>query len=104
MKRLLVDFNSTKDGTLRALQRHASSPLREGEIVRITDDEEHSASGIVMRVKGDLVYVAIDWNTWGPLQEVATSHGSLTPTSRPESSTTSKSYAGAGTSRSAVFA
>jgi hypothetical protein len=103
MKRLLVDFNSIQNGALRALQRHASSPLREGEIVRMSDEEEHGAQGIVVRVKGDLVYVAIDWKTWGPITEIATSHGSSVPTSRSEASTTS-SHAGARTSPSAVFA
>lgn len=104
MKRLLVDFNSIQDGTLRALQRHASSPLREGELVKMTDDEEHSAQGIVVRIDGDLAYVAIDWSTWGPLVEMQTLRGSSAATRRPEPSTTTASYGGVGTSPSKAFA
>lgn len=64
MTKLIVDFNAIRDGTIRALRRHASGPLDEGDRVRLIDDEEHVAEGIVERLEGDLVYVAIDWDTW----------------------------------------
>lgn len=104
MKRLLVDFNSIENGTLRALQRHASSPLVRGEVVRMADDEEHAANGIVVRVKGDLAYVAIDWATWGAASEIATSHGSSVPTSRSDVTATSRAYAALRTGPSMEFA
>lgn len=70
MKRLTVDFNAIHEDTVRALRRHASSPLEIGDRVRLTDEEEHVAEGRVDRLEGDLAYVAVDWDTWGQLLQL----------------------------------
>lgn len=71
MKQLIVDFNSITDGLLRALQSDASAPLQVGEVIRLTDDEEHAAKGRVDRLEGDLAYISIDWDTWATVAQLA---------------------------------
>jgi hypothetical protein len=95
MIRLAVDFNAIQDGAVRALTQHASSPLREGDRVWMTDEEEHAAEGVVSRLDGDLVYVEIDWDTWGPIYEVAqgTHDGSASETIWPQRTSTDWSVA-----------
>lgn len=71
MKQLIVDFNAIQDGLVRALQGDASAPLEVGEIVRMTDDEEHVAQGRVERLEGNLAYLEIDWSTWATVAHLA---------------------------------
>jgi hypothetical protein len=71
MKQLTVDFNAIHDGLVRALQSDASAPLEVGEVVQMTDDEEHAAQGRVERLEGNLAYLEIDWSTWATIAHLS---------------------------------
>jgi hypothetical protein len=68
MFRLMLDFNdATRDGLFRALQEYAEGPrpLRKGDTVLAHDDGEHEAWASVEQTEGDLVFIAVDWDTFG---------------------------------------
>jgi hypothetical protein len=70
MHRLLVDFNDIDDEIVVGLDRDMTGPqspsLQQGDRVRLHDDGEHEAWGVVVEVDGELISAEMDRSTWGP--------------------------------------
>lgn len=69
-----VDFNDqTEDGQLIALLRLASNAAKSphaGDRAALRDSEGNRCEGRVVRIDGALAYVAPDWETWSPAQDL----------------------------------
>jgi hypothetical protein len=77
MFRLLTDFNEIDGDRVRGLEEdlqlveelHQARSIQPGDRVLVHDGGEEAA-GVVDRVENGLIYVLVDWSTFGPERRV----------------------------------
>lgn len=80
MFRLLTDFNEIDGDRVRGLVEDVqpveeARPIEPGDRVLVHDGGEEAA-GVVDRIENGLIYVLVDWSTFGPERSVHTGpHG-----------------------------
>lgn len=72
MLTLTIDFNAQADGLVRGLQTGVSGDgeLTRGVPVILIDGEGSAALGSLRDVRDGLVFAAVDWDTYGDVEDV----------------------------------
>jgi hypothetical protein len=67
MRKVFTDFNAINgDGEVLVLREEFGGEESFDQRVLVADHEGNQSEGVVTRIKGGLVYVKLDWNTWLP--------------------------------------
>jgi len=61
---VLVDFNNSNRGVVRALVKDADGPIEVEQSVNMSDGEGHLAIGTIIEISATTFKIQTHWETW----------------------------------------